>query len=186
MGSAGSPDLSRVRLRALDAADLERLARFECGDDDLRDFLVDDALRLQAQNVVRTYLALRGSDEIAGYVALMADSIVLQTREKKKLALGSQDHPVVPALKVARIAVATTWQGRGLGHLLMRFSAAMAFEIAERAGCRLLTLDAYPNAVQFYEKLGFIRNRSREYRDRAHPSMRLDLFAPDLPRWVSG
>lgn len=129
--------------------------------------------------MVRTYLALDGAGALVGYVALMSDAIVLQTGEKKKLHLSSQDHPVVPALKVARVAVATAMQRSGAGHVLMRFAAATGFAVAEKVGCRLLTLDAYPDAVPFYEKLGFIRNRSKEYRERNHPSMRLDLFAPD-------
>jgi ribosomal protein S18 acetylase RimI-like enzyme len=72
----------------------------------------------------------------------------------------------------------------GLGTMLMRFAVARGYEIADAAGCRLLTLDAYPDAIAFYKRLGFQRNRAKPYREREHPSMRLDLFAPGLPSWL--
>jgi hypothetical protein len=66
----------------------------------------------------------------------------------------------------------------------MQFGAAVGYQTAERAGCRLLTVEAYPEAVAFYDRLGFLRNRSKEYRERTHPSMRLDLFANAMPGWL--
>jgi hypothetical protein len=68
--------------------------------------------------------------------------------------------------------------------MLMRFAADRAYSIADSAGCRLLTVDAYPDAITFYESLGFLRNKAKAYREREHPSMRFDLFAPEPPRWL--
>jgi len=48
----------------------------------------------------------------------------------------------------------------------------------------LLTLDAYPDSVPFYKKLGFVFNRAADYRDRRNPSMRLDLFSVEEPPWL--
>ena len=38
---------------------------------------------------------------------------------------------------------------RGCGEQLMRFAFDQANDIAERVGCRLLTLDAYPQSAYF-------------------------------------
>ena len=178
------PDSKPVVAR-LSADDLPYFTAFSCGDDDLDDFLRSDAWRLQQQRVATSYLAFSADGrEVLGYVTILADGINLQTRERKKLGLASQDHPVVPALKVARLAVAKQAQGLGVGVLLISTAFSAARRLANEAGCRVLVVDAYPAAVPFYEKLGFHPNRSQQYRDRENPSLRLDVFAPELPAWI--
>jgi GNAT superfamily N-acetyltransferase len=178
-------DPRRLEIRRVQAFDQAELGTFECGDDDLNGFLRDDALRLQERNTVVTYLALYDG-ELAGYVSLMVDAIVLETKERKSLRLNHADHPVLPALKIARLATAKVFRetNAGLGTMLMRFAADRAYSIADSAGCRLLTVDAYPDAITFYESLGFLRNKAKAYREREHPSMRFDLFAPEPPSWL--
>jgi hypothetical protein len=66
----------------------------------------------------------------------------------------------------------------GTGTALVHIALAIAADLSERIGCRLLTLDAYPDSVGFYESLGFTRNRAKAYREREHASMRLDVFPP--------
>lgn len=195
MGGRTLLDPFRLEILQLEAADLSRATEFSCGtsdeDEDLNDFLRSDALRLQARNIVSTFVAYYGevgSGVLVGYVSLLTDTIKLETREKKRLDLAHDDHPFVPALKVARLAVHAAFrqQFRGTGEALMRFACERAFRVAELAGCRLLTLDAYPKSVGFYETLGFKRSRSKEYAAKEHPSMWLDLFGSEPPRWLSG
>jgi ribosomal protein S18 acetylase RimI-like enzyme len=135
-----------------------------------------------------TYYGESSSGTLVGYVSLLTDTIKLKTGEKKQLDLAHDDHPFVPAVKVARLAVDEAFRKefRGAGEALMRFACERAFGIAELAGCRLLTLDAYPKSVGFYQTLGFKRSRAKEYEVKEHPSMWLDLFAPEAPRWLSG
>lgn len=164
---------------------VSRLNEFSCGDDDLDDFLRNDAWRLQKQHVARTYLARdHQTGAVLGYTTLLNDAVRLLTRERKKLGLASDDHPIVPAIKIARLAVSVDARGRSIGLTLVRaaYSAAQRADIA--SGCRLLTVDAYPESVAFYERLGFEANRSTEYRDRENPSLRLDVFATETPGWI--
>jgi ribosomal protein S18 acetylase RimI-like enzyme len=188
-------DPSHLEILRLEPEDVVRATEFSCGtsdeDEDLNDFLRSDALRLQARNIVTTFVAYYGevgAGVLIGYVSLLTDTIKLETREKKRLDLAHDDHPFMPALKVARLAVHAAFgrQFRGTGEALMRFGCERAFHVAELAGCRLITLDAYPKSVGFYEKLGFKRSRSKEYAAKEHPSMWLDLFGPEPPRWLSG
>jgi hypothetical protein len=67
----------------------------------------------------------------------------------------------------------------------VRYAYATAIDLTEQVGCRLLTLDAYPASIAFYERLGFVCNQAKAYEGKAHPSMRLDLFAPQAPEWIS-
>lgn len=180
-------DPALLEIRAFATVDAETARGFSCGDEDLDDFLRTDAMRLQAQNVVRTFVALYESD-LVGYVALLVDAVELKLSERKKLALHFRDHPIVPALKIARIGVSKDFRARrrGVGEALMYYAYSSALDLAERVGCRLLTLDAYADSIAFYERLGFVRNQAKAYEGKAHPSMRLDLFAPEAPVWISG
>lgn len=188
-------DLSHLEIGKLEASDLSNAVAFSCGtsdeDQDLNEFLLNDALRLQERNIVTTYVAyygVSGSGALIGYVSILLDTLKLKSDEKKRLDLAHDDHPFVPAVKVARLAIHDGFRKefRGAGKALMRFACERAFRISEFGGCRLLTLDAYPKSVSFYETLGFKRSRAKEYEAKEHPSMWLDLFAPDVPRWLSG
>lgn len=184
-------DRNLLEVRPFGEEWLGALASFHCGDEDLDDFIRSDALRLQSLNVARSYLAIYG-DRVRGYLTLMADAVVLKPNERKKLRdtsgnmLAFDDHPVVPALKIARLAVCreTRAELRGIGEALVRFAFYTSLDLSEIAGCRLLTLDAYPDAIPFYEKLGFARNLDGAYAGKPRPSMRLDLFARVPPSWL--
>jgi len=184
-------DLSLLEIRSFEEDSGSDFAAFTCGDDDLDDFIRTDALRLQSLNVARSYVAWY-EGETRGYVTLMSDAVVLKPNERKKLrdgsgnALAFEDHPVVPALKIARLAVCKELRSsrRGIGEALVRFSFYTGLDLSEAVGCRLLTLDAYPDALPFYEKLGFVRNLDTAYEGKPRPSMRLDLFARLAPGWL--
>ncbi|MDC0749761.1 GNAT family N-acetyltransferase [Polyangium mundeleinium] len=181
-----SLDPNRLEIRLLDEAVIDDAQGFSCGDSDLDEFLLVEAMRLQVRHIVRTYVAYYEGC-LVGFVSLMTDSVTLETKERKLLALGHHDHPVIPALKIARLGVSTSFRAthRGCGESLVRFAWAMALESSERVGCRLLTVDAYEASVPFYERLGFLRNRAKEYRERPNTSMRLDVHAPRPPSWLS-
>lgn len=186
MSHVSTLDVAEIAVLPLDRAAIAASV-FDCGDEDLNDFLRTDAARLEDLGVARTHLAWR-VDQLVGYVTLIADSVELQTRERKKLRLLHHDHPVVPAVKVARLAVATGHRNtfHGTGTLLMAFAYSQAILVSAQIGCRLLTVDAYPKAVSFYERLGFTRNKSQRSDDlQASVSMRLDLAAPAYPNWLN-
>jgi predicted N-acetyltransferase YhbS len=180
-----------VRLRPLTAEDVAK--PFSCDDEDLNGFFHDDALRLQEGGIARVYVAERDG-EIVGYVALSADMIELKSNERRGLGLPSDSPKLVPAVKVGRLAVATSVQRVELGTILMRVAVNAASVSAKHVGCRLITVDAYSTAVKFYEqKLLFVRNKSRQPEPTADStpsaprtiSMRLDLQANPAPPWLT-
>jgi GNAT superfamily N-acetyltransferase len=182
-------DRTRVQVRPLGTDDAQAVAAFSCGDDeddrDLNDFLREDAGRLQEHHTVSTYLAVY-EDRLVGYVSVLCDAVKLKSGEKRKLKLSGSDHPIIPALKIAKLATccATRAALSGIGTHLVRFSYLLAADLGERTGCRLLTVDAYPKSLRFYEKLGFVRNQDETYNDRPNPSLRFDVFARQEPSWL--
>jgi len=71
-------------------------------------------------------------------------------------------------------------KGRGVGSLLLRAVFVLAQRMAEDVGCVGTVADARPDAVAFYEKLGFVRLNvvAGELGDRPQPiAMFLELGA---------
>jgi hypothetical protein len=103
----------------------------------------EDAERLlrDLENVCSPEEARRRSNvpgAVTAYVSLLVDEVVLETRERKKLALGSHNHPIVPALKIATLGVSASFRAmnRGAGEALMSFAFVSALDVADYAGCR--------------------------------------------------
>jgi predicted GNAT family N-acyltransferase len=129
------------------------LADFQSADDDLNDFLKDDALNNQKLMLSVTMLVYLNNTMIS-YFSLTNDSI------RKKLVHpedGESDYPYshYPALKIARLAVHREWEGQGAGTAMLVESVATAFIITKYAGCRIITVDAKKESRGFYEKYGF-------------------------------
>jgi GNAT superfamily N-acetyltransferase len=115
----------------------------------LRKFAAQNQFRL---HIGTTYVAVNGR-EILGFVTVAATSITidrLPARKRKRLPR----YPL-PALRVARLAVATSARGQGIGKRLLRAAFQLAREMAERVGCVGVVVDAKPAAVAFYERYGF-------------------------------
>ena len=61
----------------------------------------------------------------------------------------------LPALRLARLAVAKDVHGQGIGKRLLRATFDLAHEMAERIGCVGVVVDAKPDAIEFYQRYGF-------------------------------
>lgn len=61
----------------------------------------------------------------------------------------------LPVLRLARLGVDVRAQGLGIGKALLRHVLSLALEQRDRLGCVGVVTDAKPDAVAFYESLGF-------------------------------
>jgi GNAT superfamily N-acetyltransferase len=77
----------------------------------------------------------------------------------------------VPVLRLARLASSETARGRGVGSTLLRAVFTLAHQMADDLGCMGVIVDAKPEAVSFYENLGFVRfeTRAGHLGDRPEP-----------------
>ena len=152
MADAAGLAKGEVRIRLLEA-DSER-SQFACGDIELDRFFQ----RYAGQNQFRhhigsTYVAILDGS-IAGFVTvspgeMTADTIIAAL--KKKLPA----YPI-PILRIARLAVNTRFQGRGIGKLMLRAMFELALDLRDRVGCAGVVVDAIANAASFYHRLGFM------------------------------
>ncbi len=136
------------------------LNSFDCGDEDLNEFLLKDAKAFQKKHIAYTYI-LEDEGKILAYFCLLNDKISRQDssntmwkRIKKEFPLEKQ-FSSYPAVKIGRFAVDKSTHGTGLGSELM---TSLKFLLEERntvSAFRFITVDAYINAIPFYEKNDF-------------------------------
>jgi GNAT superfamily N-acetyltransferase len=126
---------------------------FDCGVSPLNDYLKKYALQNQKKDAARTYVATRGN-RIVGYYTLAYGSVSLD-EAPQSVKSGLPRHPI-PVILLARLAVDSTEQGRGLGASLLKDALLRTIQAAEIAGLRAMLVHAKDDsAKRFYEKFGF-------------------------------
>ena len=133
---------------------------FDCGDAALNGFLRDEAKLFQENRLAKTYL-LCDNGQIAGYFCLLNDKLSKQEvansdwRKIKKLFPHAKHFGSYPAVKIGRFAVSLLYRGRGWGSEQMDIVKQYLRQDPGYSQFRFLTVDAYLEAVPFYEKNGF-------------------------------
>jgi predicted GNAT family N-acyltransferase len=156
-------ELAGLSLIKIDAQTV--IKPFNCGDEDLNDFLLSKAKLYQQENLAVTYLLEDDARTIA-FFSIFNDSLkVEESLFASKSALKrflSQlvTHPkrhlkYFPALKIGRLAVDNTNKKGGLGSSIVKFIISLAIEQNKTSACKLLTVDAYNQSLGFYEKMEF-------------------------------
>jgi GNAT superfamily N-acetyltransferase len=146
---------------------IEKLARthlieqFDCGIEPLNRFLIRYALQNQQAGASQTYLGMAG-EEISGYYTLAVGEVDYD-RAPQRLTKGLARHPV-PVMLLARLAVATPWQGRGLGAGLLRDAMLRTLQAADIAGIRAFAVHAKDDTAKaFYEHFDFVPSPTDAY-----------------------
>lgn len=145
---------------------------FDCDDSELNGFLFDDAKSHHAERVATTFLIVNEVDTIA-YWSYLNDKITVSDlngnfdafRQRISAKLGREvkdkEYTSFPSVKIGRLAVSKKYQGQGIGESILRHTKEL-FITDNRTGCRFITVDAFKNAVRFYQNNGFILMSSRD------------------------
>lgn len=128
--------------------------KFTCGQPDLDRFLIRHALKAQQMNSSQTYVGLSGKTVIGFYTIVAGE--VRHADAPERVAKGMPRHPI-PLLILARLAVHSEWQGRGIGAGLLLDALGRTLQVADMIGVRSLAVHAKDNsAAAFYRHFGFI------------------------------
>ena len=138
---------------------------FDCEDEDLNDFLFNEATPYQKELLATTFV-MENEEQTLGYYSLLNDS--LQLREDmfasksqfRKFLRELMPYPkrhlkTIPALKIGRLAIDKSFKGKGLGSVIMANIISKCIKMNKEQACRLITVDAYKQAIPFYQKMGF-------------------------------
>jgi GNAT superfamily N-acetyltransferase len=149
---------------------------FDCGREELNRFLVRFALANQQAGASQTYVGLAGP-AIIGFHTLVVGQVDY-VAAPERLTKGLARHPV-PIMLLARLAVSSAWQGRGVGAALLKDAMLRTLQAADIAGIRAFAAHAKDAAARrFYEHFGFIESPT----DPLH----LFLLVKDLRRIAGG
>jgi GNAT superfamily N-acetyltransferase len=127
---------------------------FSCGQPDLDRFFEHYAGQNQFKlHLAVTYVAIVEA-RIVGF-ATVAASVERTSAPSARLRKRLPAYPL-PVLRLARRGVDTGAQGLGIGRALLRHVLSLAVEQRDRIGCVGVVTDAKPEAVSFYQGLGFV------------------------------
>ena len=131
-----------------------RIGAFDSGVESLDTWLKKHARQSAAIGSARTYVVHDDEqDRVVGYHALAAASIQ-RAEGTVRAAKGMPAHPI-PAVLLARLAVDSSVQGRGIGAWLLADAMRRALSVAESLGVRILLVHAIDDrAVAFSERFG--------------------------------
>lgn len=152
-------DPSKIRIEKLNKSHI--LKDFKSYERELVNFLQEDALNNQQQNLSVTFLWFY-NNQLVSYITLLTDKINLEGDLKDFFREKDIHYKSLPALKIGRLCVDDAFLKQGLGRLMIQFSIQMIQHLNEKiAGCRFITLDAKRNvnkeldSIHFYKKMGF-------------------------------
>lgn len=138
------------------------LTTFDCGDEDLNKFLLDDAKPSQELRIANTFILEADDGRIAAYFCLLSDKVskdeVIGSRWKKvraRFPKGKQFRSY-PSVKIGRLAVSLDFRGQNVGSDMMDKLVKKLQGERNALAFRFITVDAYLSAVPFYEKNGFL------------------------------
>lgn len=129
---------------------------FDCGRQELNDWLRQVARQHQDKGLSKTFVAIRDEapDLICGYYALTLAE--LENRHLPK-AWQKKLPRRIPGVRLGRLAVDRQYQGKGLGELLLVDALVRAQRIYIEAGGIGLFVDAIDeHAAGYYQRFGFV------------------------------
>ena len=140
----------------------ETVKSFDCGDDDLNDFILHTAPLYKSEMLAETFIVEDNQGKVLAYFSLATDKITLSefegktefNRFRRKHFPNEKRLKAYPAVKICRFAVDLSARQYHLGSTLLQYIKWKIWTEVE-LGCRYITVDAYLVAIPFYEKNDF-------------------------------
>ena len=136
-----------------------RVDQFSCGEETLDRWLRAYAGQNQRRDAARTFVTTDRERRVVGYYTLVAAQVEHEQATVDVRSGLSQYFPIPVAL-IARLAVATSHQGAGLGRSLLLDALKRLLRASDELAIRAVTVDALnSDAASFYRKFGFEPSR---------------------------
>lgn len=142
----------------------DKVAAFDCGDEDLNGFILNDAPLYRKEKLAVTYTVLEKATDnrVVAFFSLSNDRISISDFDNKtkynRFSRRFNNHKRLksyPAAKIGRLAVHSSAKGMNIGSTLLGFIKRY-FTADNKTGCRFITVDAYAAAIPFYLRNGFV------------------------------
>ena len=148
---------SKLEIRRL--KDQHVLKPFDCGDDDLNEFFLKDAILYQKHRLAVTYFGENEAQTLS-FFSLANDRITTADTTKynkigRNIPNAKRRRGGYPAVKIGRLGIDKEFQGKGLGGDVMNAIKNFIAYNNYSTGAKFLTVDAYKGSIKYYEKNGF-------------------------------
>ena len=151
----------------------EHIKSFDCGDEDLNDFILNQSSLFNAEKLAVSYaLENKENKDVLAFFSLSNDKISINDfDDKNKYNRFSRRFnnrkrlKSYPAVKIGRLGVSNSMKGKMLGTAIMNYIKSY-FIRDNKSGCRFPTVDAYSDAIPFYQKNGFIPLNEADAKDK--------------------
>lgn len=150
-------------------------AAFKSGDSDLDRFFHRFAGQNQFRHHIGTTYVAVDQGAILGFATIAPGQVEIAGLPQARRQ-GLPRYPL-PILRLARLGVAASAQGRGIGSSLLRFTLGLARRLARDYGCVGVVVDAKPGAISFYSRYGFVELEVVEGGSEVRP-MPTTMFLP--------
>lgn len=138
---------------------------FDCGVHKPNYYLVKNARQHAGKGISRTYVLVDEEHPaiILGFYTICVASTNLEKGKlPSRLAKILPDHDL-PVVRLGRLAIATSNQHQGLGTMLVTDALRHCVAIHGISGIVGFVVDSKPDAIGFYQRLGFIEINSETY-----------------------
>ena len=144
----------------------ETVKAFNCGDDDLNDFILRESQLYRKEKLAVTYVLKdiedTANEHILAFFSLSNDRISMSDFDNKtqynRFSRRFNNHKRLksyPAAKIGRLGVDASVKGLSIGSKLLQFIKTYFID-DNKTGCRFITVDAYADAIPFYLRNGFV------------------------------
>ena len=129
-------------------------APFDCGYPVLNEYLRLYALKNDKLSIGKTFVAVDEDSGVVGYVTLASAQV--EAKSLPEAAQAKLPRYPVPAFRIAKLAVDTRYQGKGVGAWLLRQALEKALLVSAEVGLYVVIVDAIDEKAKgFYQKYGF-------------------------------
>lgn len=153
----GEIDFTKIKIELQEGT--EDISTFDCGHDDITEFLKEDSIKQKEIMLNSTYIVkyFKKDNHIPiGFFTLCTDKISLNNLDEKykeKFINKKISYDDFPALKIGRLGVTTEYQSKKIGPYILRWIFFYGVEMLKNIGIRFITIDSYlGNPYDFYKK----------------------------------
>lgn len=135
--------------------DKHNLSGFDCGIDDLNNWLIKKALKNQKRNNIRVYVVSDcKSEKVVGYYAIAMGSV----KREGAISLLKRNSPnPIPMVVLARLGVDVCFHSHGIGAGLLKDCILRSIQAMNVIGGAGILVHAIDNSAKlFYERFGFV------------------------------
>lgn len=136
-------------------AERHAIGEFSCGEPSLDAWLREQAAPSTARRTARTWVWVDEDGAVVGYYALAAHKVA---RADVPQQIGRGGPVEIPAVLLARLALAGSLRGQGLGAVLVADALQRVVDATQTVAARHVVVDAlHERVARFYQTLGFRR-----------------------------